>query len=135
MATATLAGAADDDAFERACRLLIAELDAVPLSEQPSRGIKRCQLTTAFKAALIAQVHRSVHVHGLTDAFRVVDAAYPDLTVNGQCTEAAVLAACGPLYGGLDQFRPATQTMLRAEARSLLTNALAEVLESRTVRP
>ncbi|WP_410585431.1 hypothetical protein [Amycolatopsis sp. lyj-108] len=132
MTTATLAGAADDDAFERAYRLFITELNAVPISHFPAGATENLQLTTTFKAALVAQVHRSVRIHGLTDAFRVVDAAYPDLTVNGQCTEAAVLAACGPLYGGLDQYRPATQTMLRDEARSLLTNALAEVLETRT---
>ncbi|MGY6658635.1 hypothetical protein ACXIZN_41400 [Amycolatopsis sp. TRM77291] len=132
MTTATLAGAADDDAFERACRLIIAELNAVPLSRFSPQVKEPPQLTTAFKAALIAQVHRSVHIHGITDAFRVVDAAYPDLTVTGQCTEAAVLSACGPLYGGLDHYRPATQTMLRHEARSLLTKALAEVLKART---
>lgn len=121
MTTATLAGAADDDAFDRACRLIIAELNAVPLAD----------LTAAFKTALMTQVHRSVHIRGLTEAFRVVDAAYPDLTVDGQCTEAAVLAACGPLYGGLDHYRPATQTVLRAQARSILTNALAAVLDTR----
>ncbi|MFC9249906.1 hypothetical protein [Amycolatopsis thailandensis] len=129
MTTATLAGAPDDDAFERARRLLMIELNATPLTDPCAAAQAKPQLSKTFKAALVAQIHRSVHVHGLTDAFRVIDAAYPDLTAQGHCTDAAVIAACGPLYGGLDHYRPATQAMLRDEARSLLTNAIAVVLE------
>ncbi|OXM47502.1 hypothetical protein [Amycolatopsis alba] len=131
MTTATLAGAPDDDAFDHACRLFMVELNAIPLTDLPTDTQKNPQLTNAFKAALITQVHRSAHVHGLTEAFRVVDAAYPDLTAHGHCTDAAVLAACGPLYGGLHHYRPATQAMLRDEARSLLTNAIAAVLDAK----
>ncbi len=135
MTTATLVGAADDDAFDRACHLLRAELNAIPLAGFPSASQGMPRLTAAFKAALIMQVHRSVHIHSLTEAFRVVDAAYPDLSADGQCTDAAVLAACGPLYGGLDHYPPTTQATLREKTRSLLTKALAEALQARTARP
>ncbi|MFE5567027.1 hypothetical protein ACFQ68_18725 [Amycolatopsis japonica] len=134
MATALLAGAADD-AFDRACRLLMDELSAIPLTYTADGALSKPQLNTSFKAALIAQVHRSVHIRSLTEAFRVVDAAYSDLTVYGQCTEAAVHAACGALYGSLDPYRPAMQTMLRDKARSMLNNALAVVIQTGTVRP
>ncbi|UJW32533.1 hypothetical protein L3Q67_01720 [Saccharothrix sp. AJ9571] len=114
----------DDPAFELACHLVETQLNGRRLPDAPGSVTGPLQQLRQRKARLIRAVNQSPHVRFLTEAFRVVDAAFPHLTAAGACTEAAVTAACGPLYGDLDHYRTSTQRALRSKARSILTRAI-----------
>ncbi|WP_158889030.1 hypothetical protein [Amycolatopsis anabasis] len=128
MSTSALdAPAAADDAavFDNACTLIETEFNTRRITTGPTHFFEHLYRIRQHKAALVRAVNQSIHVHYLTEAFRVVDAAYPYLTSDGRCTDAAVTAACDPLYGGLAGYRTSTQRMLRQEARGILTRAIA----------
>lgn len=130
----TPADSDDDTTFNHACHLLDTELNARPIRLGPAHLSEHVYSIRQHKAELIRAVNQSIHVHYLTEAFRIVDAVYPHLTSNGRCTDAAITAACEPLYGGLAGYRVSTQRMLAQEARDILTHALATVADAEVTR-
>jgi len=114
------------DDYDRAAELVRNELGGVALATQGNSYVKGSGIS-GHKAAAIREVARSPRIRSVTEAFRVVDAAYLFFSLDDQCTEEAVTVACGPLYGGLASYRVSTAQMLRAEARTILTRAIATV--------
>jgi hypothetical protein len=112
------------DDYDRASELVRNELGGVALATPGKRSFTSGGVR-GHKAAVVREVARSPRIRSVTQAFRVVDAAYPFFSLDDQCTEEAVTAACGPLYGGLSGYRVSTAQMLRAEARTILTRAIA----------
>jgi hypothetical protein len=82
------------DDYDRAAELVRNKLGGVALATQGKRHL-RCAEVRAHKAAVVREVARSPHIRSVTEAFRVVEAAYPFFSPDDQCTEEAMTAACG----------------------------------------